>query len=141
MNHPSSAAVPVELSGELSVKEAVPMVLHNQVEVEALPLDLPEKFIIDLTQFTEVGQMVTFAQLPIEADKVVLKVAEEQMNEPVVMIQAFKEEPVEEVAPVVPVEGEAPAEGEKAPTPEGMTTPESGEKKASSEKAEPQTKG
>lgn len=113
-----SAEVPVEVIGEFDVKNALVVTLHNAIEVEALPQDLPEKFVIDLSKFTEVGQSVTFDQLEYDRSKVTLAIEEEKRGEPVVMVTAVKEE-IEEVAPVAAegaaVEGAAPAEGAAAP--------------------------
>ncbi len=115
-----TASVPVVVIGELKVKGAVVVIAHSEIEVEALPLDLPEKFEIDLTVLTEVGQSVSFAQLKYDHSKVTLQVAKEQLDEPVVLIQEVKEEKVEEV--VVPVDaattetaaGSAPVDGAAA---------------------------
>lgn len=105
-----TAEVPVEVAGEFEVKGAILAMLHDVVEVEALPQDLPEKFEIDATQLTEVGQMVSYKDLQFDRSKVTLVIDEEQMEEPVVMVQEVKEEVEPE-----PAEGEATAEGE-APT-------------------------
>lgn len=110
-----TAEVPVEVVGELTLKSALVVTVHDAIKVEALPADLPEKFEIDVAQFTEVGQSVTFNQLSYDRSKVHLHVEEDQLDTPVVLVQAVKEE-VEE-APVV----ETPAEGEAAPT--GETAP------------------
>jgi large subunit ribosomal protein L25 len=111
-----TAEVPVETIGEFAVREAVLVTVHNVVEVEALPQDLPEKFEINVAEFTKIGDMVTFAQLNYDKSKVTLKIEAEQLETPVVMVQelrAAEPEPVAEVAPVA--EGAAPAAGAEAP--------------------------
>ncbi len=111
------AEVPVELVGELQVKDALVVTVHDAIEVSALPQDLPEKFEIDISLFTEIGQQVTFAQLSYDKSKVELMIEEEEMETPVVLVQEVKEEVIEE--PEAPVEGAegaaAPAEGAEAP--------------------------
>jgi large subunit ribosomal protein L25 len=113
-----TAEVPVETIGEFEIKDALVVTVHSEIEVEALPQDLPEKFIIDVSKFTEVGQQVTFLDLEYDKSKVELKVEADQLDTPVVMVQAVKEEVEEEpVAAVEGAEGAAPAaEGEAAAT-------------------------
>ncbi|MBW7955107.1 50S ribosomal protein L25 [Patescibacteria group bacterium] len=122
-----TAEVPVELIGEVEIKDAIVATLHDVVEVEALPQDLPEKFEIDISKFTQIGDMVTYKDLEFDRSKVSLTIDEEQLDEPVVMVQEVKEEvepePAAETvegaegAPAAGAEGEAApaeAEGEKA---------------------------
>ncbi|CAN5307106.1 hypothetical protein BH10PAT2_BH10PAT2_1560 [soil metagenome] len=110
LNVKVEAEVPVELIGELQVKDALVVTVQDAIKVSALPQDLPEKFEIDISLFTEIGQQVTFAQLSYDKTKVELDVEEEQMETPVVLVQEVKEEVIEE--PVAAVEG---AEGAAAP--------------------------
>lgn len=99
------AEVPVELVGESTIPNTVVVLVHDEITVEALPADLPDKFEIDVTTLTEVGQQVTFAQLSYDKSKVTLMIEADQVDEPVVILQ----EHVEQVE-------ETPAEGEEAPT-------------------------
>lgn len=110
-----TAEVPVEVIGESPAeKQAIGTVVQylNEIEVEALPTDLPEKFEVDTSILAEVDQAIyvkdlkvdtTIIEIMTDADEIVVKVEPPQ-----------KEEVVE-----VPVaaEGEVPAEG--APTPDG----------------------
>ncbi len=121
------AEVPVEVVGVFELKDALVVTVHDAIEVEAYPQDLPEKFEIDVTQFTEVGQMVTFNQLSYDKSKVTLMVEEDQLDSPVVLVQEVKEE-VEEVVEAAPAEGEAATPGE-APAEGGETAPAAEEKK------------
>lgn len=111
--------VPVVLVGEPSaVTEQLGTLLHmvGEVEVEALPTDLPEKFEIDITHLAAVDDQVTVADLPkitgvevlTDQANIVAKIAELVAPEP---------EPVAEEA----AEGEAGAEGE-IPTEDGETS-------------------
>jgi large subunit ribosomal protein L25 len=116
------AEVPVEVIGVFEIKDALVVTVHDAIEVEAFPQDLPEKFEIDISQFTEVGQMVTFNQLNYDKSKVTLMVEEDQLDSPVVLVQEVKEE-VEEVVVAAPAEGDAAAPaptegGEAAAAPE-----------------------
>lgn len=123
-----TAAVPVELTGELTVKDASINQMFQEIEVEALPTDFPEAFTIDLAQFTEIGQEFTVAQLKADSSKLTLSLEPDEILLQVQELQQMAEEPVEEAAPVEGAEGAAPAEGgEAAPAAE---TPAAEEKKA-----------
>lgn len=111
-----SAEVPVELVGEVEIKDALVVVLHDTVEVEALPQDFPEKFEVDVTKFTQIGDMVAYKDLQFDRSKVNLTIEEDQLDEPIVMVQEIKEEV--EPEPVVAAEGAEGAEP-AAPAAEG----------------------
>lgn len=111
-----TAEVPVKLVGECKIPNTVVITVHDAIEIEALPTDLPESFEIDISGLTEIGQMITFKDIVIDRSKITFQVSEEELDTPVVMLQEVKEEPVEE-APAEPAEGEAPAATEAA-TPE-----------------------
>jgi large subunit ribosomal protein L25 len=116
------ANVPVELVGENSVPDTNVVAVVDEIEVEALPTDLPEKFEINVEALTEIGQMVTFQDLEYDKSLVTLMISEEELTQPVVMLQAQavaepEAEPAEGAE--APAEGEAPAE---APTTEAEKT-------------------
>lgn len=111
-----TVAIPVELVGEApaAAKGGVLVRLINEIEVEALPKDLPDKFNVDISQLEEIGQNISLKQLPIDSAKV--KIMVDNLDELVVQIEApAKEEapaPAETpAAEAVPAEGEKPAEG------------------------------
>lgn len=106
------AEVEISLVGESDVPNTFVLLVHDKVEVEALPTDLPDKFELDVSGLKEIGQMITFAQLPYDKSKVELQMSEEELESPVVMLQEVKEE-VEE-APVEVTEGAGEA-GEAKP--------------------------
>ncbi len=117
-----TAEVPVELKGESPAeKTSVGTVVQyiDEIEVEALPGDLPEKFVVDVSSLAEVDQAFFVKDLEIDKAKVTLKVAPEEI---VVKVEPPQKE--EEVAPPpaaeVPVEGAVPAEG-GAEAPAGET--------------------
>lgn len=105
------AKVPVEVEGESPAEKqnlgTVVQQLH-EIEVEALPADLPEKIMIDATLLTEVDQIVYVKDLKVSKD-VEIKTDLESI---VVKVEPPQKEEVVEVAPV-PAEGEVAPEGEK----------------------------
>jgi large subunit ribosomal protein L25 len=115
------AKVPVEIEGESPAeKQNLGTVVQQlqEIEVEALPADLPEKIVVDASQLTEVDQVIYVKDLKVDKN-VEIKTDLESI---VVKVEPPQKEEVVEVA--APVEGEAaaPAEGEKAP--EGEAKPE-----------------
>ncbi|KKR41759.1 MAG: 50S ribosomal protein L25/general stress protein Ctc, large subunit ribosomal protein L25 [Microgenomates group bacterium GW2011_GWC1_41_20] len=104
------ADIPVELSGESPAeKQGVGTVVQyvNEVKVEALPADLPEKFEVDTSGLAEVDQAIMVKDLSYDKAKVEVKTSPDEIVAKVEPPQ--KEEVVE--APVAPTEGEVPAEG------------------------------
>jgi len=118
-----TASVPIEFIGEsLAVKEGNMLVeVTNEIEVEALPTDLPESVIVDISVLNAVGDTITVGDIKL-GDKVEMVTLPEQV---IVKIEEPRAEeeiiaPTEEVAP-----GEVPATEQKSP--------EEGEKSASDE--------
>lgn len=107
-----SAAVPVELIGELSVKDASVNLMHEEIEVEALPTDFPEAFEIDLALFTEIGQEFTVKELKADPEKLTLSLEPDEVLVQIQEVQQMAEEPVEAPAEEA-AESVAAAEGEK----------------------------
>lgn len=105
------AKVPVEVEGESPAEKqnlgTVVQQLH-EIEVEALPSDLPEKIIVDASLLTEVDQVVYVKDLKVSKD-VEIKTDLESI---VVKVEPPQKEEVVEVAP-------APADGEGVATTEG----------------------
>lgn len=89
--------VPIELIGEsLAVKNGnTLMQILNEIEIEALPADLPEKIEVDISSLVEVDNKITVAELNLDRDKIEIKNDPEQV---VVIIEAprVEEEPVVE---------------------------------------------
>lgn len=129
LNEKVSAAVPIETVGELAVQEATIQLMHEEVEVEALPTDFPESFTIDLSQFTEIGQEFFVKQLDYDRTKLELSLEQDELLLQVQEVQQMAEEPVEETPAAEGAEGEAApaAEGEKPA--EGEAKPAEEEKK------------
>lgn len=117
-----TAMIPVELTGESPVVEQKLGILiqpTSEIEVEALPLDLPEKFVMDVTGLVNVGDSLMVSDIKYDKKTVELK-ADESL-----VIAKIDPLAAEEVAPE-PVEGEEGAEGVPA---EGETPAEGGEEK------------
>ena len=108
-----TAEVPVELTGESPAEKqglGTVVLMIDEIEVEALPGDLPEKFEIDKGTLTEVDQVVKVGDLKVDKSKVEVNVGEEEI---VVKVEPPQKEEVV-APPPAPVEGEAaPVEGEK----------------------------
>ena len=104
-----TATVPIEFIGESqAVKEGNNLVeVSIEVEIEALPADLPESIIVDITALNTVDDMITVGDIKLDEkmemvtqlDQVIVKVEKPRVEE---------ESPVEEV-----VVGEVPAMNQK----------------------------
>lgn len=107
------ATVPIELVGESPAEKEGGVVVQqmHEVEVEALPTDLPEKIEVDISALSGIDQAVKVGELKVDKTKVEIKEDPERI---VVSVAPPARE--EEVAPPSPAEEVAPAEGE-APAP------------------------
>lgn len=98
------AEIPVELEGEFELPQAVLVRVRDEIEVEALPTNLPEKFIIDVTKLDTIGQSVTLNDLDFNQEEVDIIVGEEGMDAPVVLVQAVEEEEKEDIEETIETE-------------------------------------
>lgn len=127
------ATVPVVVTGEpVAVTEKLGLLLQNlnEVEVEALPTDLPENVEVDVTHLAQVGDMVKVSDMKVSSDVTILtdgetevaRIAELVSKEAEEQAQAEAAEAAEAAAEggeAAPAEGEAPAETtEEAPAEE-----------------------
>lgn len=96
-----SAMVPIEFIGESqAVKDGNTLVtVTDEVEVEALPADLPESIEVDLTVLENLESTVTVADLKIDKSKVEILTDAEQLIAKVEEPRAEEEEPAVEVSP------------------------------------------
>ncbi len=105
--------VPVEFIGEAPAVKAGKVLVEvvNEVEVEALPADLPEKIEVDLSKLETIDSVVTIADLDVDRSKVEIKNDPEQVvvkvDEPKVEEEVVAEESTEVVV--------APAMNQKTP--------------------------
>lgn len=125
-----SAQVPIEFVGSsVAEKQGVGIVVHqmSELEVEALPTDLPDHITVDISPLAEVDQAIKVADLNVDRKKVEVKEDPERIVvnvAPPAKEEVVEAPPAEEAVPAkaaeVP-EGEAPAaptEGEEAPAAE-----------------------
>jgi len=120
----TKANVPVKAVGDSPAVSAgnILVIQHNEIEVEALPADLPDTIEVDVTSLTEIGMSVLVKDLRVDKSKITLELDPEEI---VVTIQAPAKEEV--VAPVAP-EGEGTATADEAK--EGAESAKLEEKKA-----------
>jgi len=113
-----SAHVPIELVGEAPVVKTghnLVQVLH-EIEVVALPADMPDKIQVDVSVLTEPGQDIRVKDLKLASQKIEL--GEVDPEETIVVVEKPKEE------------AEAPEEAqEEAGADESETQPEGGQTK------------
>lgn len=111
----TKATVPVRTVGESPAVQGgnVLVLQRNEIEVEALPTDLPDVIEVDVTGLTEVGQSILAGDLKVDRSKVKLEIDD---AETIVTIQEPAKEEV--VAPPAAEEGETPA-GAETPAAEG----------------------
>lgn len=103
----ATATIPIELVGEsLIVKsgEGMLLTLLNEVDVEALPQDLPPEIKLDISVLTEVDQSLAVKDLPVDRAKVEIKQDAEDLVVKVEHAEMAEEEEEEEEATVEGVE-------------------------------------
>lgn len=107
-------AIPIELKGEAPAvaKGGVLVQIMDEVEVEALPTDLPDKFVVDISSINEIGQGISIKDLKVEKNKIKVLVDDEEQ----LLVKVEEPEKEEEEKPAVEAvaEGEEPVEEEKA---------------------------
>ncbi|KKS06542.1 hypothetical protein A3K01_03580 [candidate division WWE3 bacterium RIFOXYD1_FULL_43_17] len=96
----TEAQVPVEVIGEednefLKKGEAIVLILANEIAVEALPMDLPHAFTIDVSNM-QIGDTITAAQLSYDTSKVSL--VDLEAEDMVIKLDKIEEQVEEEVA-------------------------------------------
>jgi large subunit ribosomal protein L25 len=100
-----TAEVPVELVGESPAeKQGLGTVVQqiNEIEVEALPTDLPEKFEVSIENLSDIDQAVYVKDLSFNREKIEVKA---DMDAIVVKVEPPQKEE-EPITPVVPVGAE-----------------------------------
>lgn len=127
-----TATVPIEIVGEsplVQTEEGILVQQMHEVEVEALPTDLPEKIEVDISGLVAVGDQLKVSNLKVSSE---VKIKEGDVERIVVSIAEPTKEEVVEAPPVPEGEEGVPAEGEAAPEKEAPA--EGGEQLASEEK-------
>lgn len=123
-----SVDVPVEIAGQSPVAkrgEGILVHLLNEIEIEALPEDLPERFVVDVSKLEKVGDAITVADLKVDSKKIKINISPDQV---IARIDELAEE-IKETAPVTEEEA-AEVEEETEPSEEKV---ESEEKKGEKE--------
>lgn len=102
------AQVPIVLEGDAPAEKAGLMVLHqlHEINIEALPKDLPDVLKVDATKLAELGDKIAVADLTVPAGVKILEEAEH----PIASVVETKAQISEEES----AEGEEGAEGEEA---------------------------
>ncbi len=124
------ANIPLEVIGEpkaVTEKIGILMNIVSEVEVEALPTELPEKIEVNVEHLTNIDDQITVADLKVSPEVTVLtdpnqvvskigelvtKEAAEQAAEEAAAAEAASAETAEGVEGQAPAEGEVAAEGE-----------------------------
>lgn len=109
-----TATIPLRTVGEAPAvrdKGAILVVVHPELQIEALPMDLPDRLEADVSVLTEIGDSIHVRDLKVDRSKVTIDLAE---DETVVIAQEPKKE--EEVVPAPAAAEAAPAEGEAPAT-------------------------
>lgn len=107
-------SVPVSLHGAAEEVEAGGVLQHvlNEIEVEALPSDLPSEIHVDISGLTSVGDSLHVRD--IQAPENVTIITDPDTTVASVILQVVEEEPTEEVEEIVEGEEAAEVEAEEA---------------------------
>ena len=127
-------AIPIDIVGAAPgvTKGGVLVIIMDEVEIEALPADLPEKFTVDISSLEEVGQFIAVKDLKVDKDKIKLLVADE--NQLIVKVDEPAKEEVEEKP------AEAVEEGAEAKTEEQTVEKGAEAKTEAKPEVKPETK-
>jgi large subunit ribosomal protein L25 len=109
----ATAEIPVELIGEspaVSAENATIVTQVNHIEVEALPSDFPEKFVIDISKLAKVGDSFKVSDLKYDSKKIQIDL------DPETVIVAAQAQQAEEVIEAPAAEVVAPTEETKDET-------------------------
>jgi large subunit ribosomal protein L25 len=106
------AEIPVRLEGEIPAEKVGLMVLHqlDEIEVEALPQNLPDELTVDAAKLAELHDKVTVADISVPEGVTILTDA----DHPIATVVETKAMMAEEAAEAEAAEGEGVADGEGA---------------------------
>ena len=108
--------VPLEITGEApaaTTKTGVLLTLVDEIEVEALPMDLPEKILVDVSVLAEVGQEIKVQDIPAPHGVVILT----DPAQGIVRVAPLVSKEAEEAAAATGAAAEAPAEAKTEAAP------------------------
>jgi large subunit ribosomal protein L25 len=94
-----TANIPVHIIGEencvpLESPEAVLLLIRDRIEVSALPMDLIDEFVVDISELKEIGDIITMEQL--NFDKKKIEITDFDPEYPIVKIDFVAQEVEEE---------------------------------------------
>jgi large subunit ribosomal protein L25 len=98
------ANIPVEIINEqenelIRSGEAIVLLILDEIEVEALPTDFPEKFIVDASRLPEIDSVLTIADLDFDREKVeVVGLETDEVLAKLDYAQMLEEEEEEEIS-------------------------------------------
>jgi len=84
-----------ELNALVKTKEAVVLKLLDEIEVEALPTDLPREFVVDASKLAAVGDEIKVKDL--DYDRAKVEITNHKDGDPVVLLDKIEEIKEEEV--------------------------------------------
>lgn len=119
------ADIPIEIIGEsVAIKDlqATLITSLDEIEVEALPTDLPDHFTVDVSILKNLGDVIKVSDLDIDRTKIEVKVDPEtviitvagQQKEEVVVAPVVETEVIGEVTPEAGTKPQAPAKQDLA---------------------------
>jgi len=123
--------VPIQITGEakgVKTQGGIFEFLLREVEIECLPDDIPDHFVVDVTELL-VGRTLRVSDLPVN-DRIEVLTDANRAVAHVIMLKAEAEKPAAEVAEVAPVEPEVIRKGKAE---EESAAEESGGKKEKKE--------
>jgi large subunit ribosomal protein L25 len=145
------AEIPLELVGEApAVEQKIGILIQtlNEIEVEALPTELPEKFEADISVLEKIDDMVKVGDLKVdkkvtlltESSRLIAKIeppTKIEEEKPPVEEEAPEEEVPAEEAPPEPAEGARPepAEGARPEPAEGKPAKKASKKEKAADKS------
>jgi len=105
------AEVPIRLEGEIPAEKVGLIVLHqlDSVEIEALPKDLPDEFVVNAEKLVELHDKITVEDLIVPPGVTILT----ELDHPIATVAETRAQVAEE-AEAEAAEGEEGAEGEAA---------------------------
>ncbi|MBM3208735.1 50S ribosomal protein L25 [Candidatus Shapirobacteria bacterium] len=132
----TTVTIPVELTGEspaVAQKLGILVQPISEIEVEALPGDLPEKFTVDISGLANVGDAVLVKDIPADRKKLALKAGEDQV---VAKVEPLAKEEVVTPPPAATGVASAAEGAEAAPAEKGEAAPSESEGEAAPPEAE-----
>ena len=117
-----TATVPLKIVGESPIVKSgqgMLLTLLDEVDVEALPQDLPSEIEVDISNLTEIDQGIAIKDLPVDHSKVTVEQDPEELVVKIEHAEMAEEEvkeevPIEEAIEITKEKKEEPKEDDKA---------------------------